>query len=232
MIPLYDDIPSRRFPIVNYTLIVLNVLVFIWELSLGPELEAAVRVFGLVPARFLHSSGIERWLPVFTSMFLHGGAWHLASNMLALWIFGDNVEDRMGHVRYLVFYLLCGVIAGLTHVFFNPLSRIPTVGASGAISGVLAAYFVMFPYASVYTLIPLFLFWIEVVRIPAVIYLGLWFLSQLMNGAFALAAARTVQSMGGVAWWAHIGGFVAGLVLVWFFRQPERRRYIDEYWPW
>ncbi len=232
MIPLYDDIPARRFPVVNYTLILLNVLVFVWEVSLGPELEAAVRVFGLIPVEFLRSSGVERWLPVFTSMFLHGGVWHLVSNMLALWIFGDNVEDRMGHVRYLIFYLVCGVIAGLTHVFFNPSSGVPTVGASGAISGVLAAYFVMFPHASVYTLIPLFLFWIEVVRIPAVLYLGLWFLSQLMNGAFALAAAHTVQSMGGVAWWAHIGGFVAGLVLVWFFRRPEPRRYVDEYWPW
>jgi len=232
MIPLYDDIPSRRFPIVNYTLILLNVLVFVWEVSLGPEIEVAVRALGLVPAKFLQSSGLERWLPLFTSMFLHGGVWHLVSNMLALWIFGDNVEDRMGHLRYLVFYLLSGVIAGLTHVFFNPLSPIPTVGASGAISGVLAAYLVLFPRASVYTLIPIFLFWVEVVRIPAVIYLGLWFLSQLMNGAFALVAARTVQSMGGVAWWAHIGGFVAGLVLVWFFRQPEPRRYVDEYWPW
>ena len=231
MIPLYDDIPSRRFPIVNYTLIALNVLIFIWEVSLGPRLELAVRVFGLIPAHFWTSSGLDRWVPLFTSMFLHGGIWHLTSNMLALWIFGDNVEDRMGHARYLVFYLLSGVFAGVTHAFFNPESLVPTVGASGAISGVLAAYFVLYPRASVYTLIPIFLFWVEVVRVPAFIYLGIWFLSQLMNGAFALAAS-TVQSMGGVAWWAHVGGFVAGLVLVWFFRRPEPRRYVDEYWPW
>jgi len=164
-------------------------------------------------------------------MFLHGGAFHLFSNMLALWIFGDNVEDRMGHVRYLLFYLLCGIAAALTHVYLNPTSPIPTVGASGAISGVLAAYFILFPNASVYTLIPLFFFWIEVVRIPAVIYLGFWFLSQLFNGVFALSV-DTLQASGGVAWWAHVGGFVAGLVLVWFFRKPPERRYADEYWPW
>ncbi|RME09055.1 MAG: rhomboid family intramembrane serine protease [Ardenticatenia bacterium] len=231
MIPLFDDIPSRRIPWVNYTLILLNVLVFVWEVSLGPALEPTIRQIGLVPVRFWHETGIARWLPVFTSMFLHGGTFHLFSNMLALWIFGDNVEDRMGHLRYLIFYLLCGVAAALAHVYLNPTSPIPTVGASGAISGVLAAYFVMFPTASVYTLIPLFFFWIEVVRIPAVIYLGIWFLSQLFNGLFALSV-NTLQASGGVAWWAHVGGFVAGLVLVWFFRQPPERRYADEYWPW
>lgn len=231
MIPLFDDIPSRRIPWVNYTLILLNVLVFVWEVSLGPALEPTIRQIGLVPVRFWHETGMARWLPVFTSMFLHGGTFHLFSNMLALWIFGDNVEDRMGHLRYLIFYLLCGVAAALAHVYLNPTSPIPTVGASGAISGVLAAYFVMFPTASVYTLIPLFFFWVEVVRIPAVIYLGIWFFSQLFNGLFALSV-NTLQASGGVAWWAHVGGFVAGLVLVWFFRRPPERRYADEYWPW
>ncbi|GAP64289.1 hypothetical protein ARMA_2712 [Ardenticatena maritima] len=231
MIPLFDDIPSRRIPWVNYTLILLNVLVFVWEVSLGPALEPTIRQIGLVPVRFWHETGMARWLPVFTSMFLHGGTFHLFSNMLALWIFGDNVEDRMGHLRYLIFYLLCGVAAALAHVYLNPTSPIPTVGASGAISGVLAAYFVMFPTASVYTLIPLFFFWVEVVRIPAVVYLGIWFFSQLFNGLFALSV-NTLQASGGVAWWAHVGGFVAGLVLVWFFRRPPERRYADEYWPW
>ncbi|RME51642.1 MAG: rhomboid family intramembrane serine protease, partial [Caldilineae bacterium] len=158
------------------------------------------------------------------------GVWHIASNMLALWIFGDNVEDRMGSFRYLIFYLVCGVAASLAHIYLSPQSTIPSVGASGAISGVLAAYLVLYPTASVYTLFPVFFFWVEVVRIPALIYLGVWFLSQLVNGLFALGAA-TFQSTGGVAWWAHVGGFVAGLLLVRFFQRPQPRRYADEYWP-
>ncbi len=231
MIPLFDNVPARRPPLVNYTLIGLNVLVFLWEVGQGPRLDEVFRTYGVVPAVFVASSGLERWLPVFTSMFLHGGVWHLVSNMLALWIFGDNVEDRMGHFRYLVFYLLCGVAASLVHIYTDPTSTIPSVGASGAISGVLAAYLVMFPMAYVYTLIPLF-FWVEIVAIPALIYLGLWFLSQLVNGLFALSAT-SLQSAGGIAWWAHIGGFVAGLILVWIFRRREDRRvYADEHWPY
>ncbi len=231
MIPLFDNVPARRPPLVNYTLIGLNILVFLWEVGQGPRLDEVFRTYGVVPAVFVASSGLERWFPVFTSMFLHGGVWHLVSNMLALWIFGDNVEDRMGHFRYLVFYLLCGVAASLVHIYTDPTSTIPSVGASGSISGVLAAYLVMFPMAYVYTLIPLF-FWVEIVAIPALIYLGLWFLSQLVNGLFALSAT-SLQSAGGIAWWAHIGGFVAGLILVWIFRRREDRRvYADEHWPY
>ncbi len=231
MIPLFDNVPSRRPPLVNYTLIGLNVLVFLWEVGQGPRLDEVFRAYGVVPAVFVASSGLERWVPVFTSMFLHGGVWHLVSNMLALWIFGDNVEDRMGHFRYLLFYLLCGVAASLVHIYTDPASTIPSVGASGAISGVLAAYLVMYPMAYVYTLIPLF-FWVEIVAVPALLYLGLWFLSQLVNGLFALSAT-SLQSGGGIAWWAHIGGFMAGLVLVWIFRRREERRsYPDEHWPY
>jgi len=231
VIPLFDNVPSRRPPLVNYTLIGLNVLVFLWEVGQGPRLDEVFRAYGVVPAVFVASSGLERWVPVFTSMFLHGGVWHLVSNMLALWIFGDNVEDRMGHFRYLLFYLLCGVAASLVHIYTDPTSTIPSVGASGAISGVLAAYLVLYPMAYVYTLIPLF-FWVEIVAIPALLYLGLWFLSQLVNGLFALSAT-SLQSGGGIAWWAHIGGFMAGLILVWIFRRREERRsYPDEHWPY
>ena len=228
MIPLYDDVPGRRTPYVNYLLIALNVLVFAWEVSLGPQLESVIQQIAFVPARFSPGAGLGAWIPIFTSMFLHGGTWHLVSNMLALWIFGDNVEDRMGHLRYLLFYLICGVAAALVHYAANSTSTVPTVGASGAISGVLGAYLVMFPTANVYTLIPIFFFWVEIIRIPSIIYLGIWFLSQLFNGLFSLSA-DTLQSAGGVAWWAHVGGFVAGMILVWVFRQPEERWWPDEY---
>lgn len=232
MLPLRDTIRSRSFPLVNTGIILVNILVFLFEASLGPEVIRLMRIFGVVPARFLTHTNLVQFITLFTSMFLHGGWAHIISNMLALYIFGDNVEDRMGHLRYLVFYLLCGFVAGLVHIYFNPLSRVPTVGASGAISGVLGAYLVLFPTSRVITLVP-FLFWPIFVEIPAVFYLGMWFISQLLNGAFALAASGFVQAYGGVAWWAHVGGFVAGLALVRLFaRRRVRRWYPDEYWPW
>lgn len=232
MLPLRDTIRARSFPLVNTGIILANILVFLFQASLGPEVVRLTRIFGVVPARFLAHTDLVQVITLFTSMFLHGGWAHIISNMLALYIFGDNVEDRMGHLRYLVFYLLCGLVAGLVHIYFNPLARVPTVGASGAISGVLGAYLVLFPTSRVITLVP-FLFWPIFVEIPAVFYLGFWFISQLLNGAFALAAAGLVQAYGGVAWWAHVGGFVAGLALVRLFaRRRVRRWYPDEYWPW
>lgn len=241
MIPIQDTVPSRRFPLINTLLIALNVLVFLYEVSLRAHMqEAFVFEYGLIPTRFWASQEPIRWMPVLTSMFLHGGWWHLISNMMALYIFGDNVEDRMGHLRYLIFYLVGGVIAGLAHVWVYPASSIPTVGASGAISAVLGAYFILFPLARVITLFPFPLFFFPIVEIPALFYLGFWFISQLFNGAFALAI-RTYQGSG-VAWWAHIGGFVAGMALVHLFafqrrppRHPLRRHdyfYPDEYRPW
>lgn len=230
MIPIRDTIPSRHFPLVNTALLAFNFLVFLFEASLGPfALQRFINHFGLVPARFWASGGLWSWLVIFTSMFLHGGWWHLLSNMLALYIFGDNVEDRLGSVRYLVFYLLCGFVAGMAHLFVYPSSSLPTVGASGAIAGVLGAYFLLFPHSRVITLIPLFFFF-DIVEIPAFFYLGFWFFSQLFNGLFALAA--NVFQSGGVAWWAHIGGFLAGVVLAPLFRRPPPRFYLDEYWPW
>jgi membrane associated rhomboid family serine protease len=231
MIPLRDTIPARRFPIVNTAIIALNVLVFLFEEVLGPQqLQRLIQAYGLVPAGFWQGGGLERWLPLFTSMFLHGGWWHLISNMLALYIFGDNVEDRLGPFRYLLFYLFSGLAAGGAHVLAYSGSSLPTVGASGAIAGVLGGYLLLYPQARVLTLVPIFYF-IRIVEIPAIIYLGFWFISQLFNGVFALAAADVFQS-GGVAWWAHIGGFVFGLAVVRLICPRPCRTYADEYRPW
>ena len=231
MLPIKDTVPSRTFPIVNSILIGLNVLVFIWLTSLNPREQASVATYALIPKRFLLDLGNpSEYLTLITSMFMHGGWAHLFSNMLALYIFGDNVEDRLGSGRYLFFYLLCGLAAAFAHIFFNANSSLPTVGASGAISGILAAYLIFFPSSRVITLI--FIFFLPwFVEIPAIFYLGIWFLSQLLNGLFAVVSG--VQAMGGVAWWAHIGGFVAGLILgPLLARRYVRRYYIDEYHPW
>lgn len=236
--PLQDTIPSRHPPIATRGLILANFLVFVMELSL-PErgLERVFYLFGIVPARFTHPAWAE-WLglpvdnywPFLTSMFLHAGWFHLISNMWTLWIFGDNVEDRMGPVRFLLFYLLCGVAAGVVHVVFNRWSTVPTVGASGAIAGVMGAYFLLFPRSRVVVLMPL-LFWPIFVEVPAVLYLGVWFASQFLNGAWALLGPGQV---GGIAWWAHVGGFAAGMATFGLFlrrRRYHRRRQMDE-WGW
>jgi len=231
MIPLRDTIPARRFPIVNVALIGLNVLVFLFESILGPEqLDQFIWSWGLAPADFWQGGGLGRWLPLFTSMFMHGGWWHLISNMLALYIFGDNIEDRLGHFRYPLFYLFSGLAASAVHLVVYSGSPIPTVGASGAIAGVLGAYLVLYPRARVVTLVPIFYF-IRIVEVPALVYLGFWFISQLFNGLFALTATDVLQS-GGVAWWAHIGGFVFGLAIIRLISPRPPRTYADEYRPW
>jgi membrane associated rhomboid family serine protease len=232
MFPIKDTIHSRSFPAVNWLLIIANVAVFVLvEAPLGPRAFAGfVNAYGLVPAE-LAAGRVESVADLFTSMFLHGGWLHLISNMWALFIFGDNVEDRMGSGRYLVFYLLSGVAAALTQVVVSPDSRLPMVGASGAIAGVLAAYLVLYPRARVITLVFIF-FLITFVEIPAVIYLGIWFVSQLFGGLLALGETAAA---GGVAVWAHIGGFVFGLVMVRLFAHRPRvyyRTYADEYRPW
>jgi len=231
MIPIKDTVRATQFPLVNTGLIAVNSAFFLYEASLGRGLVGFVNTWGLVPERFLSSPDPFQWVTLFTSMFLHGGWFHLISNMLALYIFGDNVEDRMGHLRYLIFYLLCGVAAGLTHVFLNPDSPVPTVGASGAISGVLAAYLVLFPTATVIGIVPV-LFFGFLAELPAVLYIGVWFFSQLLNGVFSLLAPDELATLGGVAWWAHVGGFVAGLALVKLFARRRSYYYLDEYWPW
>jgi len=212
MIPLRDNIRTRKVPIVNYALIGVNVLAFLFELGLGPNLEAFFHVFGLVPQRVIgiaiHAPSHIHWalIPFLTSIFLHAGWLHLIGNMLFLYIFGDNVEGKLGHIRYLVFYLGCGLAASLTHLLSVPSSPVPTVGASGAVAGVLGAYFLLFPRARVLTLVPIFFFF-QIVEIPAFIFLGIWFLIQFFSGSVSLFSA---QQTAGVAWWAHIGGFAAG----------------------
>ena len=218
MIPLYDTLHSRRFPLVNWMLIGLNVLVFLYELTLSPAaLDRLTRVWGLVPAQ-LTAHPLDIWVTIFTSMFLHGGWFHILSNMWVLFIFGDNVEDRMGGARYLVFYLLSGVAAALIESFIVPGSRVPMIGASGAIAGVLGAYLILYPRARVASLVPI-LFIFTIIEIPALIFLLFWFISQLFSGWLALQGAAG----SGVAWWAHVGGFVFGMATVGLFAQ--RRAY-------
>jgi membrane associated rhomboid family serine protease len=219
MIPLRDVVPSRTTPYVTIGIIALNALAFWFELSLsGGARQGFLREFGIVPAEF-------GWTTLVSSMFLHGGWLHIIGNMWYLWIFGDNVEDRLGHGRYLVFYLMCGALAGLAQTLVTPDSYVPTIGASGAIAGVMGAYFVLYPHSRVLTLIPLFIF-IEIIEIPAIFFLGFWFLMQLFSGAGSIA--RTTGSQGGVAFWAHVAGFLVGLVGVFVFRRPERERV--EWW--
>jgi len=212
MIPLRDVIPSRTTPFVTIGLIVANALVFLYEQTLPERLfRMFVSTYGLIPADF----GLASML---TSMFVHGGWGHFLGNMLYLWIFGDNVEDRVGHGRYLVFYLGCGAVAALVQTWFNADSTIPMIGASGAISGVLGAYIVMFPHSRVLTLVPIFIV-IEIIELPAGVLLGIWFLMQLLSGLGTLGR----QDVGGVAFWAHAAGFVAGVIAIRFFRRPERQ---------
>ena len=199
MIPLRDTIPSARVPVLNYAIIATNVVVFLYESSLGRHVEAFILAYGLVPRDFTFPSLV-------TSMFLHGSWLHLLGNMLYLYIFGDNVEDRLGHGRYALFYLLCGMAAGTAQAVTNPDSGVPMVGASGAIAGVSGAYFLFFPSARVVTLVPIFLF-LQVIEIPAVFFLLIWFVWQVLSGVATIGGRS-----GGVAFWAHVGGFIAGMV--------------------
>ena len=220
MIPLRDVIPSRTTPGVTIAIIALNALVFAYEFSLGSEVNEFIIGYGLIPAAF-------SWATLVTSMFLHGGFFHFAGNMLYLWIFGDNVEDRMGHGRFLVFYLLCGVAAALAQTITVPDSVVPMVGASGAIAGVMGAYFVLYPRSRIVTLIPIFFFF-QIVEVPAIFFLGIWFLMQFVSGVGSIVSAVGGAPGGGIAFWAHIAGFVAGISGVIVFRRPERQRV--EWW--
>ena len=232
MLPLTDHNPRRLTPVVNYLLIAANVWAFFWELSLGPYIQRDLMILAFVPARFwaapFYGPNIIR---IFISMFLHGGWLHIGGNMLYLWIFGDNIEDRLGHFKYLVFYLVCGVIATLTHAVMLADSRLPSIGASGAIAGVLGAYAVLFPKARVTTLIPIFVF-ITIREIPAIFVLGFWFVLQLFVGVASIGASGDVT--GGVAVFAHIGGFIAGMILIVLMgglrRQSYGRRPTDQWY--
>jgi len=214
MFPLYDTVRSRTFPIINLTLILANVLAFLYELRMDPAaLKEFIFTWGLIPARFL-SDPSTAWTTLFSSIFMHGGWFHIINNMWVLLIFGDNVEAGMGKLRYLLFYLLSGVAAGLLQMYILPSSTVPMIGASGALAGVLGAYLILFPRARIASLVPI-LFIFTIVEIPAILFLLFWFVSQLYSGLFAIQGGGE----SGIAWWAHIGGFVSGVFMVFFFRR-------------
>lgn len=222
MFPLRDSTPSKHFPFITVLLIIINTLVFIYTLSLGIQgMKEAFYIFGLVPAYYSHPSGAPiGYLSFITSTFLHGGWMHLIGNMWILWLFGDNVEDHMGSGRFLLFYLVCGIAAGLTHYYVNPSSSLPVVGASGAVAGVMGAYFLMFKHARILTYVPPFFLF----TVPAWVYLGFWAASQLWSGATELA----FSTYGQIAFWAHIGGFAAGMILHSFFIKREQTGFFPE----
>ena len=233
MIPLKDNVPSRTVPFITLILVALNVVVFVYQLSLqmSPEpgaqraAEEFIGEFGLTPCRLAGYCRVPEDAPppvvtIFTSMFLHGGLLHLGGNMLYLWIFGDNVEDILGHVRFTVLYLVSGAAAAVAQTLVNPSSRVPMVGASGAVSGVLGAYLLLFPYATVLTLVIFGFFW-RFIRLPAVVVLGLWIVLQFLSGYLSLGATG---AEGGVAFFAHVGGFFVGLALLFVLRPRASRR--------
>ncbi len=218
MIPLRDVIPSRTTPYITITIIVLNTLAWLFELSLPHDvLNQFLVVYGVVPAYF-------EWPTLITSMFLHGGWMHVIGNMWYLWIFGDNVEDSLGHGRFIVFYLLCGIVAAFGQILIQPDSTLPTIGASGAIAGVMGAYFVLYPQSRVLTLLPLIIIW-EIVELPAIVLLGFWFLMQLFSAGTIAMTAST--GGGGVAFMAHVAGFLFGVVAVFAFKKRQRS---EEWW--
>jgi len=219
VIPLKDSNPTERFPVITVAFIILNILVFLYQASLGDDtVESFVGAFSLVPARLFHAGTalpgpVPVGITIFTSQFLHGGLLHLSGNMLYLWIFGNNVEDAMGKFRFIVFYLLCGALASMAHALMNDRSNIPMIGASGAISGILGAYVLLYPKARILTLFTLG-FFVRMIEVPAIMVLGFWLVFQFLNALVASGA-------GGVAWYAHIGGFLAGLALIILFKRSD-----------
>lgn len=226
MIPIKDENPTYSTPIVVYALITINILVFLHQMTLGTGVEGFFQLYAVIPQQLSASlSGtpigqpVPEFLTLVTSQFLHGGLAHIGGNMLFLWTFGDNIEHDLGHLKFLIFYLLCGVLAGLTHWFFGMQSGVPTVGASGAIAGVMGAYLIKYPKAKIVTILPLFIIW-TTVRIPAVYFLGFWFVQQ----AFSSVASLGMPEASGVAYWAHAGGFIFGAVLGPMFGLMSDRR--------
>src|SRR4030042_2468867 len=213
MIPIRDVTPSEHFPLINRAILAVNVLAFVWQMAQGPQLKEALFLYGIVPSRYsdpmvsVEFTTLQQALPFLTSIFLHGGIMHILGNMWFPYSFGDNIEDRLGHFRSLVFYLLCGLAAGFIHLATNWHSTIPTIGASGAIAGVMGGYLLLYPHARVLTLIPIFFFF-QFVELPAYIFLGFWIFIQIISAGFIRS------DVGGIAWFAHIGGFVVGLLMV------------------
>ena len=225
MIPFKDDNPTQTFPFVTIGLIVINCIVFIWELSSPAGIQKIAYFYGAIPHSLISFESVQP-VPVaasiFTSMFLHGGFFHLAGNMLYLWIFGNNIEDSVGHFKFFIFYLLSGIIAAYSHALTDAHSTIPMIGASGAVSGILGAYILLFPHARVSTLLFFGFFW-QIVRIPAVFVIGFWIVIQVINGLLS----KGMLNQGGVAWFAHIGGFLAGLITIklWLPRKRHEKIY-------
>ena len=224
MIPLKDENPTRTFPFVTIALIVINVLVFAFELSLGPQVKEAIMRYGAIPYNITRFNDWAVVKTLITSLFFHAGFMHIIGNMWYLWIFGNNIEDRLGHSRFIVFYLVCGIAATFGHILSAWDSQIPTIGASGAISGVLGAYLVLFPRARILTLLPIFYF-IRVVYIDARWFLLIWIFFQILNGSVSFQMAQQAGGTGGVAWFAHIAGFFAGILLLMAFLPTRKRRH-------
>jgi membrane associated rhomboid family serine protease len=221
MFPYKDDNPSNTFPVVTITIIVLNIVVFILQMLSGTDGRQIVYAYGAIPHSIVTMESTQPIHPtftLFTSMFMHGGLFHIFGNMLYLWIFGNNIEDRLGHIRFILFYLFCGIAAAVSHALITPLSTVPMIGASGAISGVLGAYLLLFPYARIHTVI-FFGFFVQTIKVPALIVIGFWAIIQVVSGL----TAQVIQNQGGVAWFAHVGGFIAGLFTIKLW-QPRRSR--------
>jgi len=226
MIPLRHTLQMHAPPVVNRGLVITNALLFLAQLFTGPMAERIVQTFGFIPARFTHPTAFhyQPWevgITLVTSLFLHGGFVHLFGNMIYLWVFGGAIEDVMGHVRFFFFYLACGAMGSLAHTFLFPNSLIPSIGASGSIAGLLGAFLVLRPHARIVTLFPLVVYW-AMAEIPAVVFLPVWFGMQFFNGFLSLESARRTQEVAGVAWWAHVGGFVFGAAVAAFFRSRRR----------
>jgi len=217
MIPLKQTMPHRRTPGVTYAIVIANTAMFIVQIFLGPRAESLINVFGFIPLRLLHPelygfTRMEAAITLVSSLFVHGGFVHLIGNMIYLWVFGGAVEDELGHFRYFVFYLFCGAIGSITHTFLFTGSPVPSIGASGSIAGILGAFLVLRPKARIITLFPLVVYW-AMAEIPSIVFLPIWFLLQFFNGALALAAASRTQEVAGIAWWAHVGGFLFGAIV-------------------
>ena len=217
MIPLRHTLPIRRAPIVNRAIVAVNAIIFVVLLFLGPRTEAFINIFGFIPGRLVHPAayGYAPWevaITLITSLFLHGGLVHLFGNMIYLWVFGGAIEEAMGHLRYLIFFVVCGVVGSLTHTLLFAHSPVPSIGASGSIAGVLGAFLVLHPRARIATLFPLVVYW-AIAEVRAALFLPVWFAMQFFNGFLALAAAAHTEQAAGIAWWAHVGGFLFGAIV-------------------
>jgi len=228
MIPLRHTVPTKTVPIVNRAIVIANGIVFLVQIFMGERTESMINIFGFMPARLMNPAAygysmFEVSVTLVTSLFLHGGFVHLIGNMIYLWVFGGAVEDALGHLRYAIFFVVCGAIGSLTHTFFFPHSTIPSIGASGSIAGILGAFLVLRPKARIVTLLPLVVYW-AMVEIRAVIFLPIWFAMQFFNGFLSIAAAHRTQEVSGIAWWAHVGGFIFGAAAGAIARRSRRER--------